>query len=208
MPRMVSVRGSSRAKYLAAIAGMATPAAAQIKADAVRIGVLTDMAGIFATAMGPGSVEAAKMAAEEFGNKINGKPIKILYADHQNKPDVAASTARQWFHRDGVQAVADGGSSAASLAVQELVRATNRIFLVSGAGAVELTERACAPTSVQWTHDATSTANAVVAGVSKTLKGSWFFITADYAFGHGVEATARAKWTSSVSRWRAALRRR
>ena len=107
MPRMVSVRGSSRAKYLAAIAGlavMATPAAAQIKADAVRIGVLTDMAGIFATAMGPGSVEAAKMAAEEFGNKINGKPIQILYADHQNKPDVAASTARQWFHRDGVQA--------------------------------------------------------------------------------------------------------
>ena len=107
MPRMVSVRGSSRAKYLAAIAGlavMATPAAAQIKADAVRIGVLTDMAGIFATAMGPGSVEAAKMAAEEFGNKINGKPIQILYADHQNKPDVAASIARQWFHRDGVHA--------------------------------------------------------------------------------------------------------
>jgi branched-chain amino acid transport system substrate-binding protein len=196
MRRMVSVHVSSRANYLVGLAGlavMATPAAAQIKTDAVRIGVLTDMAGIFASAMGPGSVEAATMAAEEFGNKINGKPIQILYADHQNKPDVAASTARQWFDRDGVQAVADGGSSAASLAVQELVRATNRIFLVSGAGAVELTERACAPTSVQWTHDATSTANAVVAGVSKTVKGPWFFITADYAFGHGVEATARAK---------------
>ena len=183
-------------KYLTTIAGvavLATPAVAEIKADAIRIGVLTDMSGIFATAMGPGSAEAAKMAAEEFGNKINGKPIQILNADHQNKPDLASSIARQWFERDGVQAIADGGSSAASLAVQELVRATNRIFLVSGAGAVELTERACAPTSVQWTHDATSTANAVVAGVSKTLKGSWFFITADYAFGLGLEATARAK---------------
>ena len=197
MPRMVSVRGSSRAKYLAAIAGlavMATPAAAQIKADAVRIGVLTDMAGIFATAMGPGSVEAAKMAAEEFGNKINGKPIQIFSTP-------ITRTSPMWQHRlhgSGSTVTAcrrsrTAAASAASLAVQELVRATNRIFLVSGAGAVELTERACAPTSVQWTHDATSTANAVVAGVSKTLKGSWFFITADYAFGHGVEATARAK---------------
>jgi ABC-type branched-subunit amino acid transport system substrate-binding protein len=192
----VAERGWSRAKYLGTVAGIAvltTPAAAQIKADAVRIGVLTDMSGIFATAMGPGSVEAARMAAEEFGNDINGKPIQILNADHQNKPDVASSIARQWFERDGVQAIADGGSSAASLAVQELVRAANRVFLVSGAGAVELTEKACAPTSVQWTHDAASTANAVVAGVSKTVTGSWFFITADYAFGHAVEAIARTK---------------
>ena len=196
MRGILTARWRLRRKYLTTIAGvavLATPAVAEIKADAIRIGVLTDMSGIFATAMGPGSVEAAKMAAEEFGNKINGKPIQILNADHQNKPDLASSIARQWFERDGVQAIADGGSSAASLAVQELVRTTNRVFLVSGAGAVELTEKACAPTSVQWTQDAASTANAVVAGVSKKLNGPWFFITADYAFGHAVEASARAK---------------
>lgn len=166
---------------------------AQIKSDAIRIGVLTDMSGIFATAMGPGSVEAARMAADEFGGKINGKRIEILQADHQNKPDVASAIARRWFEHEGVLAVADGGSSGAALAVQELVRANKRVFLVSGAGAVELTDKACAPTSVQWTHDAASTANAVVSGVSKTVQGSWYFITADYAFGHAVESIARAK---------------
>ena len=172
---------------------LAGSASAEIKGDAIRIGVLTDMSGIFATAMGPGSVEAARMAAEDFGGKINGKPIEILQADHQNKADVASAIARRWFDRDGVQAIADGGSSGAALAVQDLVRENKRVFLVSGAGAVELTEKACAPTSVQWTHDAASTANAVVAGVSKTVQGSWYFITADYAFGHAVEAIARAK---------------
>ncbi len=176
-----------------AVMALSGRASAEIKGDAIRIGVLTDMSGIFATAMGPGSVEAARMAAEDFGGKINGKPIEILQADHQNKADVASAIARRWFDREGVQAIADGGSSGAALAVQELVRENKRVFLVSGAGAVELTERACAPTSVQWTHDAASTANAVVAGVSKTVQGSWFFITADYAFGRAVEAIARAK---------------
>ncbi len=169
----------------------ACPAAAEIKGDAIRIGVLTDMNGVFATAMGPGSVEAARMAAEEFGGAIDGKPIEILQADHQNKPDIAASLARKWFERENVQAIADGGSSGAALAVQELVRANGRVFLVSGAGATELTQGACAPTAVQWTHDAYSTATAVVSGVMKSSREPWFFITADYAFGHAIEATAR-----------------
>ena len=169
------------------------PARAEIKSEAIRIGVLTDMSGIFATAMGPGSVEAARMAAEEFGGAIGGKRIEILQADHQNKPDIAAALARQWFDRDGVQAIADGGSSGAALAVQELVRANGKIFLVSGAGANQLTDEACAPTSVQWTQDAYSTATAVVSGVMKTNRAPWFFITGDYAFGHSIEATARAR---------------
>ena len=151
------------------------------------------MNGVFATAMGPGSVEAARMAAEDFGGSINGKPIEILQADHQNKPDIASSLARKWFDRDNVQAIADGGSSGAALAVQELVRANGRVFLISGAGANELTEAACNGTSVQWTQDAYSTATAVVSGVMKSSKDSWYFITADYAFGHSVEATARAR---------------
>ena len=171
----------------------ASGASAEIKSDAIRIGVLTDMNGVFATAMGPGSVEAARMAAEEFGGAINGKPIEILQADHQNKPDIASLIARRWFERDNVQAIADGGSSGAALAIQELVRTNGRVFLISGAGANELTETACAPTGVQWTQDAYSTATAVVSGVMKTSKEPWFFITADYAFGHSVEATARAR---------------
>ncbi|MGJ4910109.1 ABC transporter substrate-binding protein [Bradyrhizobium oligotrophicum] len=168
-------------------------AQADIKGKAIRIGVLTDMTGIFATAMGPGSVEAARMAAEEFGGNINGRPIEILQADHQNKPDIAVAIARRWFEQDGVQAIADGGSSGAALGVQELVRSNGRIFLVSGAGANQLTDEACAPTSVQWTHDAYSTATAVVSGIMQTSKEPWFFITGDYAFGHSVEATARAR---------------
>ena len=171
------------------------PLHAEIKADAIRIGVLTDMNGVFATAMGPGSVEAARMAAEEFGGAINGKRIDILQADHQNKPDIAAAIAREWFDRDGVQAIADGGSSGAALAVQELVRSNGKIFLISGAGANQLTDEACAPTSVQWTQDAYSTATAVVSGVMKSNAGPWFFITGDYAFGHSIEATARERIT-------------
>jgi branched-chain amino acid transport system substrate-binding protein len=169
------------------------PAHAEIKGDAIRVGVLTDMSGVFATAMGPGSVTAAKMAAEEFGGTIGGKPIQILQADHQNKPDVASALARQWFDRDSVQAIADGGTSAAALAVQDLVRANNRIFLISGPGAADLSDAACAPTSVQWTQDSDSIAAGVVSGVWQRTKEPWFFVTADYAYGHAVEASARAR---------------
>src|SRR5271157_5228169 len=177
---------------LAVLLGTAS-AQAEIKSDAIRIGVLTDMSGVFATAMGPGSVEAARMAAEEFGGAINGKPIQILQADHQNKPDVASSIAREWFDRDNAQAIADGGSSAAALAVQELARAKQRVFLISGAGAEQLSGAACAPTSVQWTHDSYSTATAVASGVWQRTKEPWFFITADYAYGHAIEGAARAR---------------
>ena len=174
---------------------IAPAAQAEISSTTIRIGVLTDMNGMFATAMGPGSVEAARMAAEEFGGAIKGKKIEILQADHQNKPDIAASIARRWFEQDGVQAIADGGSSGAALAVQELVRTNGKIFLISGAGANQLTDEACAPSSVQWTQDAYSTATAVVSGVMKTNPAPWFFITGDYAFGHSIEATARARIT-------------
>jgi len=166
---------------------------AEIKAGPIRIGVLTDMSGPFATAMGAGSVEAARMAAEEFGNAIDGHPIEILQADHLNKADIAASIARKWFESEGVSAIADGGSSGAALAIQEIVRRNGKIFLISGAGASELSDGACAPTSVQWTQDAYSTARAVASGVWQKNRGPWFFITADYAFGHAIEAIARAR---------------
>jgi len=188
-------RTASRLPAVLAILLGTAAAHAEIKSDAIRVGVLTDMSGVFATAMGPGSVEAARMAAEEFGGAINGKPIHILQADHQNKPDVASSVAREWFDRESVQAIADGGASAAALAVQELARAKQRVFLISGAGAEELSGSACAPTSVQWTHDSYSTATAVASGVWQRTKEPWFFITADYAYGHAIEAAARARLT-------------
>jgi ABC-type branched-subunit amino acid transport system substrate-binding protein len=176
----------------ASLAGVPV-AHAEIKSDVIRIGVLTDMSGPFATAMGPGSVTAARMAAAAFGDTIKGHRIEILQADNLNKPDVASAIARQWFDRDGVLAIADGGSSAAALAVQDLVRSNNRIFLVSGAAVADLSDRSCAPTAVQWTQDTKSTANAVVVGVHDRVKGPWFFITADYTFGHAMESDARAK---------------
>ena len=173
----------------------AGPVQAEIKGDAIRIGVLSDMSGPFATAMGPGSVVAAQMAAQEFGGAIDGKPIKILQADHQNKPDIASGIARQWFDRDGVQVIADGGTSAAALAVQELVRANHRIFLISGPGASDLSNQACVPTSVQWTQDSYSTAVGVVSGVWQRTKAPWFFLTADYAFGLAVQVEAAGRLT-------------
>jgi branched-chain amino acid transport system substrate-binding protein len=188
------IRHSAFLTSAAVIVSLGTASAeAEIKSDAIKIGVVTDMSAMFATAMGPGSVEAAKMAAEEFGGAINGKPIVILKADHQNKPDVASAIVREWFDREGVQAVADGGSSAAALAIQQLARAEGRVFLISGAGAEDLTGSACAPTSVQWTHDSNSTATAVASGVWQRTQEPWFFITADYAYGNAVEKAARAR---------------
>ena len=134
---------------LAALLAFAPDARAEIKGETIRIGILSDMSGPFATAMGPGSVAAANMAAEEFGGAIAGHKIEILQADHQNKPDIAVTIAKQWFDREGVQMIADGGTSAAALAVQEIVRANHRVFLVSGAGVADLSDKACAPTSVR-----------------------------------------------------------
>ena len=178
---------------LAALLAFAPDARAEIKGETIRIGILSDMSGPFATAMGPGSVAAANMAAEEFGGAIAGHKIEILQADHQNKPDIAVTIAKQWFDREGVQMIADGGTSAAALAVQEIVRANHRVFLVSGAGVADLSDKACAPTSVQWTQDTYSTASAVAEGIYARTKEPWFFITADYAFGHATEADARAR---------------
>jgi ABC-type branched-subunit amino acid transport system substrate-binding protein len=191
---MANYRTQTALTLLLALILTGSVAHAEIKGDAIHIGVLTDMNGIFATAMGPGSVEAARMAADEFGGKINGKPIEILQADHQNKPDLAASLARKWFN-DGVQTIADGGSSGAVRRAGARAQQWQNFFLISGAGANQLTDDACAPTSVQWTHDAYSTATALVSGIMRSSKEPWFFITGDYAFGHSVEATARARIT-------------
>lgn len=172
--------------------GASAPAGAQISGDIVKIGVLTDMSGIVSDATGEGSVVAAQLAAEEFGNRVAGKPVQIVFADHQLKPDVGASIARKWFEQEGVDAIADVPNSAVALAVQEVARTRSRVMLFSSPGTTALTNQFCAPTSVAWTFDtyalARGTAKAVVEGGGK----SWYFVTADYAFGHQLQKDASA----------------
>ena len=171
----------------AALACMAGTAQAQISDGRVKIGVLNDRSGIYADLAGEGSAIAARMAAEELGGAIDGKPIEIVVADHQNKADIAANTTRQWIDASQVDAVADVPNSAAALAVQEITRDKKRIFLMSGPGSTDLTGKACSPYGFHWAYDN----YAMAAGTGRALveqgMKKWFFITADYAFGHSLE---------------------
>ncbi|HVH78144.1 MAG TPA: ABC transporter substrate-binding protein [Stellaceae bacterium] len=160
--------------------------------DTVKIGVLADMSSLYADLGGPGSVVAAQMAVDDFGGTVLGKKIEIVSADHQNKPDVGASIARQWFDSQGVQMITDLTTSSVALAVQEVARSENKVILVSGAASSDLTGKACAPTSVHWTYDTVALANGTGAAVVKAGGDSWFFITADYAFGHALQRDTAA----------------
>jgi branched-chain amino acid transport system substrate-binding protein len=126
---------------------------AQISDDAVKIGVLTDHSGGFAYLVGKHSVEAAQMAVDDFGGKVLGKPITVVTADHQNKPDIAATLSRKWFDTEGVDAITDVAGSAVALATQEIARSRNKILLISGAATTELTGKACSATTTQWSYD-------------------------------------------------------
>lgn len=174
----------------AALSGLAGPVHAQMSDGKIKIGVLSDLTGVYSDINGEGSAFAARLAAEEFGNAINGVPIEIVVADHQNKADVAAGIARKWVDTEQVDVIADVPNSAAALAVQGITKERKRIFLMSGPGAVDLTGKACSPYGFSWTWDTHSvsaaTARALVAKGDKT----WFFITADYAFGHSLEEEA------------------
>src|SRR3954447_1137767 len=174
---------------VALTAGVLTGAAqARISGDVVKIGVLTDKSGLYADVAGEGSVVAAQLAVEEFGGKVAGKPVQVISADHQNKADISSNIARQWFDTDGVDAIADLVTSSTALAVQEVARDKGKVTLVSGAATSRLTGDACSPTGFHWAYDtyalAVGTGRAVVRNGGK----SWFFITADYTFGHSLEA--------------------
>ena len=184
-----------RSVWLAAIiaaATLATGAQAQIAKDTVKIGVLPDMSSLYADLGGPGSVEAAKMAVADFGGSVGGKKIEVVSADHQNKPDVGAAIARQWFDQDGVDMITDLTTSSVALAVQELAREKNKVILITGAASSDLTGKACAATSIHWVYDTVALANGTGAAVVKAGGDSWFFITADYAFGHALERDTAA----------------
>ncbi|KAA0578609.1 ABC transporter substrate-binding protein [Azospirillum sp. Sh1] len=167
-----------------------TRAHAQMSDNVIKIGMLSDRSGIYADINGEGSAVAARMAAEEFGNAVNGTKIEIIVGDHQNKADIAANLARQWIDTEKVDVIADVPNSAAALAVQGITRDKKRLFLMSGPGSTDLTGKDCSPYGFQWTWDNHAVASATARALVEQGRKSWFFITADYAFGHSLEAEA------------------
>ncbi len=158
----------------------------------VKVGVLTDLSGPYEQNSGQGVVEAAKMAAEEFSGKVNGVPIEIVSADHQNKPDIGAAIARRWFDLEGVEAVADLVNSAVGFAVLEVAKANNKAVLLTSAGSADFTGKACAPNnSVHWVYDTYEMGSAIGQALPQLGK-TWFFVTADYVFGRALQDGATA----------------
>ena len=156
----------------------------------MRIGVLNDMSGPYADYQGLGSVVAAQMAVEDYGGKVAGRKIEVISGDHQNKADIGASLARQWFDTQGVEAIVDLPNSAVALAVNQIVKDKNKAFIASGAGTAELTGAQCTPNTVAWTYDTWELGHALGRAVVGQGKKSWFFISANYAFGHDLQKQA------------------
>jgi branched-chain amino acid transport system substrate-binding protein len=163
------------------LAMAATPAAAQVK-----IGVLSDMNSLYADITGKGTGVAARMAAEDFG-PVLGKPVEIVTADHQNKADVATNIARNWYDNEGVDMITDGGSSAVALAVEEVSRQKQRLVLFNGPASSDITGKSCSPYAAHWNYDTYALSHVTGSAVVKAGGKSWFFIGADYAFGHALE---------------------
>jgi branched-chain amino acid transport system substrate-binding protein len=162
-------------------------AQAQISGDKVKIGVITDQAGFLASIAGRGSVLAATMAIEDFGGQVLGKRIEVIDADHQNKADVAAAIARRWIDAEGVDMFADMTNSSVALAVQSVAKEKGRISITSGGGTTDLTGKLCSPTGFHWVWDTYATATGTGKAMMAQGADTWFFITADYAFGHASE---------------------
>jgi branched-chain amino acid transport system substrate-binding protein len=159
---------------------------------AVKIGVLNDRSGLYADLSGEGSVIAARMAVEDFKASEKGIVVEIVSADHQNKPDIASNIARQWYDQDGVDVIADVPTSSAALAVNDITKEKNKVFLVSGAASSDLTGKACSPNTVHWTYDTWSLAHGTGSAMVAAGGDTWFFLTADYAFGQALERDTTA----------------
>ena len=165
-------------------------AQAQISDDVVKIGVLTDMSSLYSDATGKGSLIATQMAVADFGGKVKGKPIVVLSGDHQNKPDVGVNIVRNWVDNDKLDAVFDVPTSSVALAVSTLLTEKNKIFINSGGGSSDLTGKACSPIFVHYTYDTYALSSVAGKAMVKRGEDTWFFLTADYAFGHALERDA------------------
>ena len=176
-----------------AVAALGAGAAeAQISDNVVKIGVLSDMSSLYSDIGGPGSVVAAKMAVEDSGTEKRGTKVEVVSADHLNKPDVGSSIARQWYDTDKVDVIVDVPTSSVALAVNEITREKRKAFLVSGAASSDLTGKACSPNTVHWTYDTWMLANGTGGAIVKTGGDTWYFLTADYAFGLALERDTEA----------------
>ncbi|WP_316157848.1 ABC transporter substrate-binding protein [Cupriavidus sp. BIC8F] len=170
----------------------ASTAQAEITDGVVRIGVLNDQTGVYAGLAGPGSVWAAKKAVQDFAPEKHGLKVEIVAADHQNKPDVGASIARRWFDVDKVDAIVDVPTSSVVLAVNQVAKEKNKVMIVTGGGTSDLTGKACTPNAIHWAYDTWALANGTGKAVVKSGGKTWFFVTADYAFGHSLERDTEA----------------
>ena len=178
---------------LAVAAALGTGAAqAQVSDNMIKIGVLTDMSSLYTDLAGAGSVVAAKMAVEDSGIEKRGYKVEIISADHQNKPDVGSSIARQWYDVDKVDVIVDVPNSGVALAVNGITKEKGKAFLASGPASSDLTGKACSPNTVHWTYDTWMLANGTGSAVVKSGGDTWFFITADYAFGQALERDTEA----------------
>lgn len=172
---------------LAAACLAASAAQAQISGDVVKIGVISDLSGLYADIDGPGGVEAVKMAVADHKGMVAGKKVEVIYADHQNKADVAASKAREWFDTEGVDLLIGGTNSGAALAMAKVAAEKKKPYVVIGAGSARLTNEDCTPFTMHYAYDTVALANGTGAAVVKAGGKSWYFLTADYAFGQSLQ---------------------
>ena len=187
----------TRGLALAAVLAAATPASAQVSDDVVKIGVLTDMNGPASAATGKGSLAAAQMAIDDFGKTVLGKPIQLISADHQNKPDIGATLARRWYDVDQVDLIVDVPVSAVGLAVQNVANEKHRLLITQSTGTSDFHGKYCSPYAIQWVFDTRALATGTAREVVKRGGDSWFFLTDDFAFGHSLERDASAVVTAN-----------
>jgi branched-chain amino acid transport system substrate-binding protein len=160
---------------------------AQSTSKAVRIGLLSDMGGPYRDVGGPGNRLAVELAIADFGGSVLGRPIEVLQGDDQNKPDVASSLAREWIDSQGVDVLADGAGSSAGLAIQQTAKEKKRIYLITGPATSDMTGKQCSPYGIHWIYDTYALSHGTGTALTKTGGDTWFFITADYAFGYALE---------------------
>jgi len=180
-----------------AMALLATTASAQYSDGVIKIGVMNDMSGLYADIAGPGSVWAARKAVEDFGAAAKGMKVEILAADHQNKPDIGSNIARQWIDVDKVDVIVDVPTSSVGLAVNQIIREKNKVHLNTGSATSDMTNKACSPNTVHWAYDTYMLSNGTGKAMVKTGGDTWFFLTADYAFGHALERDTEAVVTAN-----------
>jgi branched-chain amino acid transport system substrate-binding protein len=191
---------------LAAAVVTAAPASAQVSDDIVKIGVLTDMNGPASAATGRGSLIAAQMAIDDFGKQVAGKPILLISADHQNKPDVGATLARRWYDVEQVDLIVDVPVSAVGLAVQNVANEKHRLFITQSTGTSDFHGKYCSPYAIQWVFDTRALATGTAQEVVKRGGDSWFFLTDDFAFGHSLERDASSVITKNHGKVLGAVR--